>query len=177
MFSTPNSKEGDDGHIFIADIQNRDACNQDITGSFWWDGVEYSFYCQSGNNAGFVWCEVSADEPIPDIEIHQTKWTIQPQNLGIDGDTVERMAEQAKLRLAVWDVFLKRTEVIEKLKNYMYDKHFAPGGRTENYYRDWATSIKAEIVTEETAKETRRYLERISTQEAVLETKDQPETE
>jgi len=37
----------------------------------------------------------------------------------------------------------------EKVHAYNYDKHFAPGGKTENHYRDWAKSKGLEIVTEE----------------------------
>jgi len=37
-----------------------------------------------------------------------------------------------------------------ELRAYHYDRHFAPGGKTESHYREWAASkgMKIEMVEE-----------------------------
>ena len=56
----------------------------------------------------------------------------------------------------MWTVYLcwKKEEWFkEKVSAYNYDKHFSPGTKTENYYRDWASKKGLKIATNEYAEE------------------------
>ncbi len=38
----------------------------------------------------------------------------------------------------VYARFVRRKDIIEKLGEYAYDRHFQPGGKVEGHYREWA---------------------------------------
>jgi len=58
-----------------------------------------------------------------------------------------------------WDAMLKNHPKIAEIPGkYSYDRHFQPGGLIESHYRDAAAKHHFEIVTAETAAETRARL-------------------
>lgn len=117
--------------VTIRDIHQHNACNHTISGTINVAGVEYGFVVESGDIHGTVvheWGDaedVGTFKPEPPVI-----WTFVP----IDPFLKER-------RPAMWAVYLAWTKEAwfkEKAAGYNYDRHFAPGGKTENYYREWA---------------------------------------
>lgn len=148
-------EEGEDGYVWISDIQAMNACNHALTGTFWVSGKEYSFEAESGDWNGWVWRSVAEGEPVPEIKIHHTVWALQP-NDGLVSKAIE--AGRGAFLIAKWDAFLQRPEYAKMPGKYGYDRHFAPGLKTERYWRDKAAEVGFVLVDDETAKETRKRL-------------------
>jgi hypothetical protein len=113
-----------DGDVCVTDVQAINACNHVIVGSFWLGGVEYSFEAESGDRCGWVWRSISSDDPIPSIEIHHTKWALQPSREIIDKAV---MTGTEKFLLAKWDALRFREPYVSMPSKYAYDRHFQPG--------------------------------------------------
>ena len=148
--------EGTDGHVYLSDCQMIDACNYRASGSFWWGDIEYSFLVDNGNRNGFVFRELSDTAPIPNVEVHRTRWAIAPLNTNV------RTPQQARFLLAKWKGFEERADVKEMVRDYSYDRTWQPGGLIESHYRDKAAKIGARIVSEDHAQEIRRDLEALA---------------
>lgn len=152
---TCSLEEGEDGYFWVSDIQAMNACNHAITGAFWVGGKEYSFEAESGDWNGWVWRSVSEDDAIPEIKIHQTVWALQP-NEKLVSEAI--LKGQGKFLVAKWDAFLTRKEYAELPGKYGYDRHFAPGLKTEHYWKEKAGEVGFILVDKETADETRSRL-------------------
>lgn len=130
--------------ITISDSHRHDACNYTHSGTVVIDGTEYGFVIDNGNWNGTVVREWGLAE---DVGIYQPPkpaiYTFVPAN-----DTLKEDA------LGLWLIYLswhKEDWFQDKVRGYNYDRHFAPGGKTENYYRDWASKKGMKIVTQEEA--------------------------
>lgn len=152
-----NPEEGEDCHVYVAEIIDINVLNKLISGCFWLKDIEYSFLIECGDINGWLWRELSKDNPIPDIKYRPTKYVLQPNN-----DVVAKHIEKGtgKLLLQLWDVISSRPQFKKIPESYMYDKHFQPGGKIEKYWRDRAAEGKFIIVTEEEAEELKRRLEK-----------------
>lgn len=148
-------EEGEDGYVFVFDVQAINACNHVIVGSFWAEGTEFAFEAESGDNNGFVWRMVSPDEPIPDIQIQQTVWALAPND-----DLVRKaiLSDQGAFLVAKWDAFLQRPEYAQIPGKYGYDRHFAPGLKTERFWKERAAKVGFILVSKEEAEEVRARL-------------------
>jgi len=140
QWSDVRSKDG----IAISDVHQHNACNHTISGTFDHAGESFGFVIESGDWAGTV---VRDWGPADDIACYDppkpTVYTYVPNNPTLKFD-----------RPGLWEVFLqwrKQPWFEDKVRGYNYDRHFAPGGKTESYYRDWASSKGLRIVDTEEA--------------------------
>jgi hypothetical protein len=150
---TSDGQEGEDGAVYIADQQMVDACNHIATASFWLRGTEYSFEVANGNNAGFVFYKLSADAPIPTIEIRRTEWDVAPAEFPLLEDK-----QQAERFIWKWRLFRKRADVRQMLGAYAYDRMFQPGTKIEGHYRDKAAKLGMRITSKEAVEERERLI-------------------
>lgn len=153
--------EGEDGSVYVSDVQMINACNHLAAGSFWHEGEEWSFLAESGDMNGFYYRELSKDAPIPKINYKPPAFQIVPIA------TIRNQAE-AKLMLVKIKAFRDRTETKELLAAYSYDRTFQPGGLIEKHYRDRAAKIGAKIVRSETAAEFDEMLKVMATEDCTF---------
>lgn len=148
-------EEGEDGYVWVSDIQAQNATNHEVTGSFWLGGVEYSFRAECGDRNGWVWRFISADESIPDIEIHHTKWALAPNR-----DLVTQALSDGRgaFLIAKWEALIAREPCKSIPSKYSYDRHFQPGLMVESHWKGKAAEFGFVLVDEETAEEIRRRL-------------------
>lgn len=132
--------------ITISDSYRHDTCNYTHSGTVTIDGIEYGFVIDNGNWNGTVVREWGLAE---DVGIYEppkpTIYTFVPTN-----DTLKED------RPGLWGVYLawrKEAWFQDKERGYNYDRHFAPGGKTETYYRDWASKKGLKIATQGEAEE------------------------
>lgn len=151
-------EEGEHGYFWVSDRHWVNRLNQIIVGSFWVDGVELTFEAESGDRNGWMWRDISPDKPvarIEDIAPKPTVYALQPNEYIVR----KSMAQgQSYFLLVKWDAFLKRKDLAELPRKYMYDKHFAPGSKTESYWRGKAEKVGFILVPEDQANETRAIL-------------------
>lgn len=145
-------EEGEDGYVWIADIQAINQANHVLVGVFWLGGVEYSFEAESGDNNGWMWRSISADEPIPSIEIQHTKWALEPNSALVDKAL---RAGQGEFLVAKWDALSGREPYKSLPGKYAYDRFFQPGILIETHYRDLAAKVGFVLVDQQAADETR----------------------
>lgn len=134
------------GDISISSSHRHDMVNFTHSGTFTHDGVEYGFVIDNGNWNGTVVREWGPADDVAEYEPPKpTYWTFVPSDPSMKED-----------RPFMWEVYLawRKTEWFnEKVRGYNYDKHFAPGGKTETYYREWAAKKGMKIETQEYADE------------------------
>ena len=132
--------------ITISNAHMHDAVNHTYSGTLLHDGIEYGFIIDNGNWNGTV---VREWGPADDVGTYEppkpTLYTFVP--------THGTMKEDAPFMFAVYLSWRKTKWFQDKEHGYNYDKHFAPGGKTESYYRDWAANKGMKIVTQEEADE------------------------
>lgn len=143
--------------ITILDRDRMDAINVRASGILDWEGREYWFIVRDGNWDGTV-LEAWEETGVQKFEYHQpTQYALQPQRYIIDQAIA---AGKGPFLIAKWDAILKsRPEVAAIPGKYAYDRHHQPGGFVEKYWKDAAAKHHFEIVTQETADETRKRLE------------------
>ena len=132
--------------IQISSTHQHDACNYTHSGTVTIDGAEYGFVIDNGNWNGTVVREWGAADDITAYEPPApTVYTFVPIDDAMKDD-----------RPAMWGVYLawrKEGWFRDKERGYNYDRHFAPGGKTETYYQTWARGRGMKIVPQETADE------------------------
>ena len=139
--------------ITILDRDRQDAINVRAHGILNWNGTEYRFILEDGNWNGTViedWDGDKEFKPLP-----RTVWTLQPRD---DLITTAIMERRGPFLLAKWDAVMKRTEIAEIPGKYTYDRMMQPGSKIESYWKEKAAKHSFEIVSEETAAETRKLL-------------------
>lgn len=146
----------DDAHdcVTILDRDRRDVINVRVGGIIEIEGREFSFQLEDGNWNGTVLLEWESGKP---FEYSQpARWALQPVRRLVDEAV---MAGKGPFLIIKWDAMLKnRPELAELPGKYAYDRFFQPGGLIEKHYRDIAAAHHFEIVSEETAAETRARL-------------------
>ena len=134
-FCALRAQRGTDGNVTLLDVYQHDAINHTLTGTIEVDNHVYGFICEIGNWVGFRMMEWGDHEDIgyykpPVVE----PFTLIP-------NWMEWPEESYGFRVQTYARFLRRQDVIDKLGAYAYDRHFQPGGRVEDYYREWATRM------------------------------------
>lgn len=115
----------DTDRVTIFEDFRHDAINYTITGVVTIGEESYGFIMDSGDRAGTVIRGWGKPEPYEPPK--PTMYTLVP---------VDRNLEQTNP--AMWKVYLEwqKQDWFKKLiSDYMYDKHFAPGSKTESHYR------------------------------------------
>lgn len=147
----------DDDHrhdcITILDRDHLDAINVRAHGVIDIDGIEHTFTIEDGNLNGTMLLDWDGDEP---FERHTpTVWALQPNDRLIN----EHLAKgQGKFLLLKWDAIIANRKLGDLPQKYAYDRHFQPGLRTENHYREAAAKHGFVLVPKEVADETRAKL-------------------
>lgn len=156
MMAEATGGYGDHDCIHILDRDRLDAINFRAHGIITIGGEEYTFQMEDGNWNGTVLLSWNEGKP---FEHHvPTKWALQPNRELVDKAI---MSGKGPFLIFKWDAILKnRPDVAAIPGKYSYDRHFAPGGKIETYWRGKAASHHFDIVTEETANETRAALAR-----------------
>lgn len=149
------AEEGEDGYVFVADIVQLNACNHAITGTFWLGDIEYSFEVECGDWNGWVWRQISADAPVPEINYQPTVWALQPL-ASLVSKAIEK--RQGQFLVIKWDAIAAREPYKSMPGKYGYDRHFQPGLQVERYWKEKAAEGYFELVDKETADETRKRL-------------------
>lgn len=142
-------------NVHILEHDRMNAINCRAHGIIEIEGVEYTFQMEDGNWNGTVLLAWESDKP---FERHQpTRWALQPKRNLIDKAI---LANNGPFLILKWDALLKnRPELAAIPGKYSYDRYFQPGSKTESYWRDAAAKHQFELVTEETANETRHRLQ------------------
>jgi len=123
----------DNSDVTITDLHRHDAINVTVSGHLTHEGREWHFIIDDGNWAGTVvreWGtvdEVGCYEPPP-----PTIFRLVPLN-----DNLEAERPQMYKVYLAW----KSIDWFKKLESdYNYDRHFAPGSKTESHYRAKASA-------------------------------------
>lgn len=140
------SQKTKNDRITISSTHQHNACNHTHSGTVVIDGAEYGFVIESGDWNGTVVREwgpaddVGAYDPPP-----KTIFTFVPTNGTLKEDSTGMWKGYLAWRKMPW--------FQDKERGYNYDRYFAPGGKTEGYYREWATKKGLRIVSQEEADE------------------------
>jgi len=145
-------------NVYILDHDRIDAINCRAHGIVTVDGEEYTFQMEDGNHNGTVLLAWNEDKA---FEHHQpTRWALQPQRHLIDRAITEN---NGPFLLLKWDAVLKNKPDVAAIPGkYSYDRYVQPGCKVEGHWKAEAAKHHFEIVTEETAQETRQLLEKAS---------------
>lgn len=113
--------------IEIRDIHQWNACNHTISGEIEVKGVQYGFIVDNGDWAGTVVQEWGLADDVGTFDPPEpTIYTLIPKNPLLRFDSP-----------GLWSVYLAwrgQSWFEEIVRGYNYDRHFAPGGKTESYW-------------------------------------------
>lgn len=141
-------------HIHVFERDTYDAINARGHGTIEVGGVEYAWQLESGNHNGTVLLAWESDKPFEPY--HRTEWALQPVS-HLVGDAIA--AGRGPFLILKWDAILKnRPEVASIPGSYTYDRMMQPGGKVEKHWKAKAAEHHFEIVSRETADETRKRL-------------------
>ena len=136
--------------VKFIDIHQHDACNHTLSGTIDVGGVEYGFIIDNGNWAGTV---VRAWGDPEDVGVYDPG---PPPEMATFVPVDDSLSETSPGLFNVYLAWRKESWFVEKERGYNYDRHFAPGGKTESYYRDWAAKKGMKIGYLSHISETRR---------------------
>lgn len=126
------SRKGDD-RLRINNFHTLNACNHVADGDIKHDGKWFSFSIESGDRNGTVihgWGDLddvaAYDPPCPII------YDLMPSNRSLEIERPGMFRVYLLWRQEKWFQDLSRS--------YNYDRHFAPGGKTESHWREKAAS-------------------------------------
>ncbi len=134
-FYTLRAQRGTNGNVILLDVHQEDAVNHVLTGTIEVDGQTYGFICEIGNWAGFRMMEWGDHEDIgyykpPVVEpftLLPNWWEWEEKSYGF--------------RVQIYARFVRRKDIVDKINCYNYDRHFQPGSKVEDYYREWAEKM------------------------------------
>lgn len=119
--------------VVISDVYRHNACNHTYTGHIEYAGETFHFIIHSGDWNG---TDVEEFGTIDEVGVYDppkpTLYTFVPRNPLLKFE-----------KPAMWDVYLhwrKQEWFQDKVRGYNYDRHFAPGLKTERYYQEFAQS-------------------------------------
>lgn len=134
-FCCLRAQRGTNGNVTLFDVHQHDAINHVLTGTIDVDGQVWGFICEIGNWNGFRMMEWGDHEdvgyykpPVVEPFILLPNWVGWPE-------------ESYRFNVQVYARFLRRTDIVEKIGSYNYDRHFQPGGYIEGRYREWAKKV------------------------------------
>lgn len=134
------SRKGDG--IRFREIHQINACNHVYSGVIEHAGEEFGFVIESGDMNGTVIHEWGAAE---DVGVYEPEppvvYTFVP------ADDFLKTEHPGLYRVYV--LWTKTEWFKEKERGYNYDRHFAPGCKTEDHYRNWAASKGMKIAPRE----------------------------
>jgi len=140
-------------NVTILNHDRIDAINCRAEGIIEIEGNEYTFQMEDGNWNGTVLLAWESDVP---FERYQpTLWTLQPMQHVIH-DAIN--AGRGPFLIFKWDAMIKRPEIARIPGCYAYDRRMQPGSKVEQYWKGEAAKFQLELVSEETAQETRKAL-------------------
>lgn len=117
--------------LVLDDVYQHDACNHTISGRIDHDGVEYGFVIHNGNWNGTEVAEWGLAE---DVGTYKPEW-VEPMAL-VPRDPF--MSRERPGMFKVYGLWRKEKWFQEMERSFAYDRHFAPGGKTETYWREKA---------------------------------------
>ena len=118
-------------NISIYTIHMINACNHVFDGSITYDNQEYGFVIESGDRRGTVIREWGPRDDVGFAEEPEiTQLDFIPKDITLKISRPEMYKLYLYWREQGW--------FKDKVRGYNYDRMFAPGGKTEKYYRDWA---------------------------------------
>ena len=133
---------GSFGPVHISKRYRHNACNYTISGHVEHANERFYFVVHNGDWNGTVVEQFGKeDEVIEYVESKPTLYTFVPNNPRLKFEKPH-----------MWQIYLLwRNEkwFTEKVRGYNYDRHFAPGLKTEQHYFDFAKSKGMIIATEE----------------------------
>jgi hypothetical protein len=140
--------------VHILNRWQSDVINATADGTFQWKDVEYYFHLENGNYRGTVllgWEDAgnSYKEPEPVV------YALQPRADLVDAAI---LAGKGPFLVWKWEALAGRSDLATIPMSYAYDNFFQPGIKVNDYWRKKAAEHKFEIVTKETADETRARL-------------------
>ena len=153
MMAEATGGYGSHESVTILDRDQLDAINFRASGIIRIEGEEYTFQMEDGNRNG---TDLLAWQSDRQFEYHQpTRWAVQPRR-----DIIYRHISEGKgpFLLAKWGAVAKNRDMADLIRKYSYDRFFQPGGLVERHYRELADKHGFEIVTQETADETKAML-------------------
>lgn len=124
---------GDGEGVHLSNVHRHNACNHTYTGYVEYAGETFHFVIHSGDWNG---TDVQEFGTIDEVECYEppkpTLYTFVPRNPLLKFE-----------KPAMWNVYLLWREeewFKNKVRGYNYDRHFAPGVKTEQHYREFARS-------------------------------------
>jgi hypothetical protein len=121
------------GDFTLDDVHQINACNHVITGIFTLAGESFTVIFESGDRNGTDVISFGASDDIgPYKPEPPVVFTFVPR------DPLLKVKNPG-----MYLVYLAWTQTDwfkAKVRGYNYDRHFQPGGKTEDYYRTWAAS-------------------------------------
>lgn len=130
-FYSLNARRGKIGRVSINQVQQHNASNHTFGGEIEIDGKFYGFVIDNGDSCGTVVREWDNCDGYFD-EVEPTYYTFIPAN--------PELKETSPIIYGVYLQWRKTEWFQEKERGLNYDRHFAPGIKTEEYYRDWAAA-------------------------------------
>lgn len=120
-----------DGTIRISDVYQHNAANHTYSGTLLHAGEEFGFIIESGDRNGTLVVDFGPADDVGTFQQPKPElYTFVPTN--------DRLKEERPAMYAVYLAWTKEEWFKEKVRGYNYDRHFAPGSKTETYYREWA---------------------------------------
>jgi hypothetical protein len=133
----------DHNGVHLSDAFAHDAINYTLSGTITFEGVDYGFIINDGNWNGTSVIEWGLDEDVGSYEPPPpTIYTMIPATNNI------RMGYHGYSMFK--DVYLawRKEAWFEKIcRDYMYDKHFAPGSKISEHYRGLASKRGMKLAT------------------------------
>lgn len=119
--------------VTFNDVHQHNACNHTFAGFLEVDGLPHAFCIDNGDWSGTVVREYGTIDEVSGC--YDPGPPPEPMAFVPDDPFLE------KNRPEIWKVYLywrKQSWLTEMEGKYNYDRHFAPGGKTETHYREWA---------------------------------------
>ncbi len=150
---------GKPDNVHLLDHDRIDAINCRAHGIITIEGREFVFQMQDGNWNGTELLSWDEDKP---FERHEpTRWALQPKRQLIDEAVI---GLKGPFLLLKWDAMLKNLPRVAEIPGkYSYDRFVQPGIVSERHWKAEAAKHHFDIVTEDTAQETRALLARSTT--------------
>ena len=132
QWSLGNKKGTCDG-VTLLEVYQHNVCNHTLSGTVEVDGQVYGFIIDSGDWSGTV---VRAWGDPEEVGVEPEPEPPEPRTFVPNDDD---LAWSRPGMFGVYMAWRKEPWFVEMERSYNYDRHFAPGGKTEGYYRDKAS--------------------------------------
>lgn len=144
------SSKRTDGVVTIEDKYKHDAINCTVTGYVDWKGEQFRFIIDNGDWNGTQVVEWGTEE---DVGYYQPPKKIPFTFIPAD----DELKFKFPAMFNVYTLWRKENWFQEMERGYNYDRHFAPGSKTEKYYNDKAAQKGLRVACMD-EKELKEYL-------------------